>query len=62
MMPESVTLYYGRLVGRLNELQTPECLECSERLTCAVYQVLHPGDQKHCVVPPDEPRLAATTK
>ena len=51
MMAERVTLYYGRLVARLNELQAPECLECSDRLTCAVNQVLHPGDQTRCVVP-----------
>jgi hypothetical protein len=53
MMAERVTLYYGRLVARLNELQATECLECSDRLTCAVNQVLHPGETR-CVVPSDE--------
>jgi len=52
MMAEQVTLYYGRLVARLNELQAPECKECSDRLTCAVNQVLHPGETR-CVVPSD---------
>ncbi|HYA33094.1 MAG TPA: hypothetical protein VEG65_03720 [Candidatus Bathyarchaeia archaeon] len=52
MMAERVTLYYGRLVARLNELQAAECLECSDRLTCAVNHVLHP-DGMRCVVPSD---------
>jgi len=50
MMAERVTLYYGCLVARLNELQALECQECSDRLTCAVNQVLHPGETR-CVVP-----------
>jgi len=52
MMAERVTLYYGRLVARLNELEAPECQECSDRLTCAVNRVLHPGETR-CVVSSD---------
>ena len=52
MVAEGVMLYYERLVARLDELQAPECKECSDRLTCAVNQVLHPGETR-CVVPSD---------
>ena len=48
MAAESAAFYFGRLVGRLNEVPAPECRECSERLVCAVNEVLHPHDSTHC--------------
>ncbi|MGA3359917.1 MAG: hypothetical protein ABSC87_06900 [Halobacteriota archaeon] len=48
MAAENTAIYYARLVGRLNELQAPECKECSGRLTCAVNQVLHPSGVQYC--------------
>lgn len=48
MAAESAAFYYGRLVGRLNELYARECRECPERLACAVNEVLHPRDPKRC--------------
>jgi hypothetical protein len=48
MAAESAAFYYGRLVGRLNKIQAPQCRECPGRLTCAVNEVLHPRDPKLC--------------
>ncbi|MGZ8891949.1 MAG: hypothetical protein ACXW1R_03250 [Halobacteriota archaeon] len=48
MAAESAAFYFGRLVVALNESPTPDCRECSERLTCAVNVVLHSRDSVHC--------------
>jgi hypothetical protein len=48
MATESAAFYFGRLVVALKENPTPECRECSERLTCAVNEVLHSRGSVHC--------------